>query len=200
MIFSPLIASTQMEADGSRLSSWCLSIQESPSAPVGRGKAAGMASGQQFQRPRKSGDAASIQLDLQRLQVIACVSEHFTEVAQQPEAGDVGGGMELAGILLLKRSAARKCVLAGLHLGEALSRSSARAAPAMAAANSTPVPSRRLSNNLSPVWSARLGQSCGGGALHAQYQLQAEAAGIRGWIALLQGVPTYQLRLLGIER
>ena len=80
-----------------------------------------MARGQQFQCPRQSWDAAGVELDLQHLLIIGCVAEHFTEVPQQPEAGDVGGGMKLAGVLLLQRGQLlHPWVLAGLHLSEGI--------------------------------------------------------------------------------
>ena len=78
-----------------------------------------MAGGQQGQRPRQRRDAAGVELDLQRLWIVGCVAEHFTEVAQQPEAGDVGGGMELARMVLLQSAQLlHQRFLAGLHLGE----------------------------------------------------------------------------------
>ena len=140
-----------MEADRSRLSSWCL-VSKSLQARRLAGQGAQMASGQQFQRPRQSGDAVGVELDLQWLWVSACVAEHFTQMAQQPEPGGVGGGMELAGYCCSSASCSTSwCWLVCIWI-RAVSRSSGRAAPAMAAANSTPVPSGRLSNNWSPAW------------------------------------------------
>ena len=43
-------------------------------------------------------------------------------------------------------------------------------------------------------------EAMAGCPLHAEHQLQAKAAGIRGWIAVFQGVPTDQHCLLGIKR
>ena len=97
MTFSPYRI-TQMEADGSSLSV----VPGYPESPARRLAGQGCWHGQRpaVPAPQAGGDAVGVELDLQWLWVGG--AEHFTEVAQQPEPGGVGGGMELAGILLLQ--------------------------------------------------------------------------------------------------
>ena len=88
--------------------------------------------------PQVKQNAIGVQLDLQMLSIFGCVAEHFTEVAQQPEAGDVGGGMQLARVLCSKvvNCSTRLCWLFCIWV-RAASRCWGAAAPAMAAAKST---------------------------------------------------------------
>ena len=161
-----------------------------------------MASAEQCQRPRKSRNAIGIQLDLQPLPIFGCVAEHFTEVAQQSEAGDVGGGMELPRKLLFQSDQLlHQGVLTDLHLGEGGVKIRRCGGSCHGRREKHAGTERAAKQQLIASLKSALGpKAVAGRALNAQHQLQAKAAGVRGWVAVLKGVPTDEHGLLGIER